>query len=234
MTPPNDLLRTSFERALAAADPLEIVAAHLPAPPPGRTLVVGAGKAAAAMARAVEAAWDEKAPLEGLVITRYAHGYEDEGLTPRIRVIEAGHPVPDDQGEQAAREIAERAAKLGPDDLLLCLVSGGGSSLLSLPAPGLSMDDLKNANRQLLHSGAAIQDMNRVRKHLSAIQGGRLAASTKARVLALIISDVPGDEPTHIASGPCSPDASTFADALDIIRRYAMQMPDAVMAHLET
>ena len=157
---PKDLLLGSFHAALAAADPLKIVPQHLPKPPKGRTLVVGAGKAAAAMALAVEQNWPAKAPLDGLVITRYRHGL----LTNRIAVIEAGHPVPDESGEKAAQEILRRVKSLSPDDLLLVLVSGGGSSLLSLPAEGLSMADIKNVTKQMLMSGAPIQDMNTVRK----------------------------------------------------------------------
>ncbi len=225
---PREVLLGSFHAAVAAADPLQIVPRHLPAPPRGRTLVVGAGKAAGAMAYAVEAAWPEAAPLEGICITRYGHGLP----TRRIRVVEAGHPVPDEQGEAAAREILARASALGADDLLLVLVSGGGSSLLSLPVDGISMADLKAVTRALLASGAPIQDMNTVRKHLSAIQGGRLALATRAQVLALVISDVTGDDPTHIASGPCCPDPSTFEDALEILRRYGVDPPASIARHL--
>jgi hydroxypyruvate reductase len=181
------------------------------------------------MALAVESAWPAQAPIEGVVITRYGHGLP----TRRIRVVEAGHPVPDEQGERAAREILERASALGPDDLLLVLVSGGGSSLLSLPVPSVPMTDLKAVTRALLASGAPIQEMNTVRKHLSAIQGGRLAAATRARVLALVISDVTGDDPTHIASGPCAPDPTTYADALEILRLHGVAAPPSVAAHLE-
>lgn len=224
-----ELLTGSFHAALAAADPLTIVARHLPVPPRGRTVVVGAGKAAASMALAVESHWPAARPLEGLVITRYGHGLP----LKRIRVVEAGHPVPDEQGEAAAREILALARSLGEDDLLLALVSGGGSSLLSLPAGSVSMADLKAVTRELLACGAPIQDMNTVRKHLSAIQGGRLAAATTARVLALIISDVTGDYPTHIASGPCVADPTTFRDALDILARYGVKAPASVAMHLE-
>lgn len=223
-----DLLNGSFAAALAAADPLKVVPRHLPAPPKGRTLVVGAGKAAASMALAVEQFWPASAPLDGLVITRYQHGL----LTNRIAVIEAGHPVPDTAGEQAAAEILKRVKALTPQDLLLVLVSGGGSSLLSLPAAGIAMTDLKQVTRQLLLSGAPIQAMNTVRKHLSAIQGGRLAAASRAPVVALVVSDVTGDDPTHIASGPCAPDPTTFQDAIGILERYAVQPPPAVSAHL--
>src|SRR5476651_360979 len=218
---PRDLLSGSFQAALAAADPLLIVPPHLPAPPRGRTLVVGAGKAAASMALAVERHWSAASALEGVVITRYGHGLP----LARIRVVEAGHPVPDEKGERAAREILSLARGLGEDDLLLVLVSGGGSSLLALPVEGVAMTDLKAVTRELLASGAPIQDMNTVRKHLSAIQGGRLAAATRSRVLALIISDVTGDDPTHIASGPCAPDPTTCADAAAILEKYAIAAP---------
>jgi hydroxypyruvate reductase len=226
---PRELLLGSFHAALAAADPLRIVPGELPKPPRGRTVVVGAGKAAASMALAVESHWPAQAPLEGVVITRYGHGLP----TRRIRVVEAGHPVPDEQGEAAAREILAAARSLGEDDLLLALVSGGGSSLLALPVAGVPMAQLKEVTRALLASGAPIQDMNTVRKHLSAIQGGRLAAATRARVLALVISDVTGDDPTHIASGPCVADPTTFGDAIAILARYGVKPPSAVAAHLE-
>ena len=225
---PRTLLIESFHAAVGAADPLKILPAQLPQPPAGKTLVVGAGKAAAAMALAVEQHWPSAAPLDGLVITRYRHGL----LTNRIKVIEAGHPVPDESGEKAAQEILRRVKALGPNDLLLALVSGGGSSLLSLPAEGIGMDELKATTKELLRCGAPIQDMNTVRKHLSAIQGGRLAAACKARVLALIVSDVTGDDPTHIGSGPCAPDPSSYRDAEDIIARYGVKAPAAVAAHL--
>jgi len=226
---PRQLLIDSFHAAVAAADPLKILPPHLPQPPAGRTWVAGAGKAAASMALAVEQHWPAQAPLEGLVITRYRHGL----LTNRIKVVEAGHPVPDETGEAAARDILRAARGLGRDDLLLVLVSGGGSALLSLPADGISMEELKATTRELLRCGAPIQDMNTVRKHLSAIQGGRLAAACRARVLALIVSDVTGDDPTHIASGPCAPDPSTYADALAVIERYRVTVPRAVREHLE-
>ncbi len=225
---PHDLLIGSFHAALAAADPLKIVPAHLPAPPKGRTLVVGAGKAAASMALAVEQNWPAGAPLDGLVITRYQHGL----LTNRITVVEAGHPVPDESGEKAAHEILRRVRALTANDLLLVLVSGGGSSLLSLPVDGISMTDLKTTTRELLLSGAPIQSMNVVRKHLSAIQGGRLAAACRAPILALVISDVTGDDPTHIASGPCAPDPGTYGDALGILKRHGVHAPASVMDHL--
>ncbi len=215
------LLEQSFRAAVAAADPLKILPTHLPRPPRGRTFVAAAGKAAASMALAVERHWPRKAPLEGLAITRYAHGLPTE----RIRVIEAGHPVPDAAGEAGARELLERARALGPDDLLLVLVSGGGSSLLALPAQGVTMEGLKAMTRELLRCGAPIQEINTVRKHLSAIQGGRLAAACRAPVLALIVSDVTGDDPTHIASGPCAPDPTTVADAQAVLRKYGIAAP---------
>ena len=225
---PRDLLLGSFQAALAAADPLKIVPQHLPDPPQGRTLVVGAGKAAAAMALAVERSWPAGTPLDGLVITRYQHGL----LTSRITVIEAAHPVPDESGEQATQEILRRAKTLSHDDLLLVLVSGGGSALLSLPAEGISMAELKATTRELLKCGAPIQDMNTVRKHLSGIQGGKLAAACRAPVVALVISDVTGDDPTHIASGPCAPDPTTYQDALEILKRYEVKVPKTVAEHL--
>ena len=215
------LLEQSFRAAVAAADPLKVLPAHLPRPPRGRTFVAAAGKAAASMALAVERHWPRGAPLEGLAITRYAHGLPTE----RIRVIEAGHPVPDAAGEAGARALLEKVRALGPDDLLLALVSGGGSSLLSLPAPGITMDSLKTMTRELLRCGAPIQEINTVRKHLSAIQGGRLAAACRAPVLALIVSDVTGDDPTHIASGPCAPDPTTVADARAVLRKYGIPAP---------
>jgi hydroxypyruvate reductase len=221
------LLEESFRAAVAAADPLRILAAHLPAPPAGRTFVAAAGKAAASMAAAVEQHF--KGELQGVAITRYGHGLP----TRKIRVVEAGHPVPDEAGEAAAREILENVRTLGEKDLLLALLSGGGSSLLSLPAPDVPMADLKSVTRELLKSGAAIQEMNTVRKHLSAIHGGRLAAASKAPVLALVISDVTGDDPTHIASGPCAPDPTTYADALGILNQYRIKAPRSVQQRLE-
>jgi hydroxypyruvate reductase len=213
------LLEESFRAAVGAADPLKILAAHLPPPPAGRTFIAAAGKAAASMAAAVEAHW--RAPLEGIAVTRYGHGLP----TQRVRVVEAGHPVPDEAGEAAAREILAAAGALGENDLLLVLLSGGGSSLLSLPAPGISIAALKALTRELLRSGATIQEINTVRKHLSAIQGGRLAAASRAPVVALIISDVTGDDPTHIASGPCAPDPTTIADARAVLAKYRIDAP---------
>jgi hydroxypyruvate reductase len=212
-----ELLEESFRAAVAAADPLKILGPHLPPPPKGRTFVAAAGKAAASMALAVEQHW--KSPLDGIAVTRYRHGL----ATKHIRVVEAGHPVPDQAGESAAAEILRNAQQLGPDDLLLALISGGGSSLLSLPAPGISMSELKALTGRLLKSGADIREMNTVRKHLSAIQGGRLAAASRAPVVALIISDVVGDDPTHIASGPCTPDPTTIEDAKAVLAKYGIE-----------
>ena len=220
------LMRAAFDAAVAAADPLKILGAHLPAAPSGRVVVVGAGKAAASMAAAVEHAWPDR-PLEGVVITRYAHGLPTES----IRVVEAGHPVPDEAGEMAAAEIQQRARSLNANDLLLVLVSGGGSSLLTLPVPAVPMSDLKELTRQLLASGAPIEQMNVVRKHLSQIAGGRLAAAAAARgarVVALIVSDVTGDAPSDIASGPCAPDPSTYADAQQVLRRWNVTPPASI------
>ena len=171
------------------------------------------------MALATENHWPEASKLDGIAVTRYKHGLP----TRRIRVVEAGHPVPDEAGETAAKEILEKAKTLGPDDLLLALISGGGSSLLSLPAPGVSMLELKKLTAQLLKSGADIQEINTVRKHLSAIAGGRLAAARRAPVVALIISDVVGDDPTHIASGPCAPDPTTIGDAKAVLAKYGIE-----------
>ncbi|EIZ86825.1 hydroxypyruvate reductase [Methylobacterium sp. GXF4] len=227
MTEPGDFLRRLFATAVAAADPAVSLARHLPEPPRGRTIVVGAGKAAASMAQAVEAAWP--GDITGLVVTRYGHG----APTSRVEVVEAAHPVPDAAGEAAARRMIELVAGLTPDDLVLCLISGGGSALLSLPATGLSLADKQTVNRGLLRSGAAIGEMNCVRRHLSAIKGGRLAAACHpARVVTLLISDTPGDDPLDIASGPTVPDPTTCADALAILDRYRVEVPDIVRAHL--
>lgn len=224
------LLLQMFQAAVAAADPALCVPPHLPAPPAGRTVVVGAGKAAAAMARAVEAYWPADRPLSGLVVTRYGHGV---GALSRIEVVEASHPVPDEAGQAAAARMLEVVQGLGPDDLVLCLVSGGGSALLSLPAPGLDLADKQAVNRALLRSGAHIGEMNCVRKHLSAIKGGRLAAAAApAPLVALLISDVPGDDPAVIASGPTVPDPTTLDDARAILARYTIAPPPAVAAWL--
>ncbi|HZD26918.1 MAG TPA: glycerate kinase [Alphaproteobacteria bacterium] len=229
--PPEDpaaLLRAMFDAAVTAADPRHCLPPHLPAPPTGRTVVVGAGKAAASMAQAVEAHWPGE--LTGLVVTRYGHALP----TKRIEVVEAAHPVPDDAGLQAAERILALAGELGAEDLLLALISGGGSALLTLPAPGLSLADKQAVNRALLRCGARIDEINTVRKHLSAIKGGRLAAAAApARLCALLISDVPGDDPAVIASGPTVPDPSTLAEARAILDRYDIEPPAAVAAHLD-
>jgi hydroxypyruvate reductase len=226
---PRELLIGSFHAAVAAADPLKILPQHLPAPPRGRTLVIGAGKAGASMAQAVERHWPAAAALEGVVITRHGHGLP----TGRISVIEAGHPIPDEAGESGAREILRRVKTLGPNDLLLALISGGGSALLSLPMEGVGMPALKATTKELLRCGARIEEINTVRKHLSAIQGGRLAAACRAPVLSLVISDVTGDDPTHIASGPCAPDPTTYADAIAVLERYAVKASAEVSRHLK-
>ncbi len=221
------LLRRLFDAAVAAALPAGLVARHLPEPPKGRTIVLGAGKASAAMAKAVEDAWD--GPLEGLVVTRYGHAVPCD----RIEIVEAAHPVPDEAGRAAAARILEIARSAGPDDLVLCLISGGGSSLLALPAEGIPFADKQAVNAALLRSGADIAEMNTVRRHLSAIKGGRLAAAAfPARVVSLVISDVPGDDPAAIASGPTVADPTTFADAAAILARYGIDAPAAVAAHL--
>lgn len=221
---PRSYLLESFSVAVKAADPLHIVPQHLPNPPQGRTFVVGAGKAAAAMALAVENSWPADAQLDGLVVTRYGHSLP----THKIKVVEAGHPIPDENGLRASQEIMAEVKALKSDDLLLCLFSGGGSSLLALPITGVALQDLKEITQQLLRCGASIQEINAVRKHLSAIQGGRLAAACKAPILALIISDVTGDEATHIASGPCSPDPTAFSDALAVLDRYKLEASSVV------
>ena len=226
---PRELLLDSFHAAIGAADPLKIVPSHLPEPPKGNTLVVGAGKAAAAMARAVEENWPAGNPLEGIVVTPYRHGL----TTNSIMVIEASHPVPDTQGEMAARAMLESVRLLGPDDLLLGLFSGGGSSLLSAPVPGVTLDELKSITRQLLRCGAAIQEINIVRKHLSVVLGGRLTAASRAPVQSLIISDVTDNDPSSIASGPCAPDASTWRDVLALIERYAITVSPHVLQTLQ-
>ena len=198
------LLRALFDAALAAADPAKAVPPNLPKPPKGRTVVIGAGKAAGAMARAVEDNWP--GPLSGIVVTRYGHGVPCK----RIEVVEAAHPVPDARGREAAGRILESVKGLGPDDLVLALISGGGSALLVLPADGVSLEDKRAVTSALLKSGAAIDEMNTVRKHLSAIKGGRLASTAyPAEVVTLAISDVPGDSPAVIASGPPVPDPTT-------------------------
>jgi hydroxypyruvate reductase len=225
-----------FNAAVLRALPLHNTAVFLSPPPKGRTIVIGAGKAGGSMAQAVEALWPADAPLEGLVVTRYAHiPPRPEGLPVRIEVVEAAHPVPDAAGLAAAERILAMVQGLTADDLVLCLISGGGSALLTLPAEGLSLSDKQGINKALLASGANIAEMNCVRKHLSRIKGGRLAAACEpARVVTLTISDVPGDDPSIIASGPTVPDASTCADALAILQRYGIELPAGVRAQLES
>ena len=224
------LLRRMFDAAVESAVADAVVPPNLPRPPAGRTIVVGAGKAAAAMARAVDAHWPADRPLCGLVVTRYGHGVAP---LARIEVVEASHPVPDAAGQAAAARILNLVRGLGPDDLVLCLISGGGSSLLSLPAPGIELADKQALNRALLRSGASIDEINCVRKHLSAIKAGRLAAAAApAQVVSLIISDVPGDDPSVIASGPSVPDATTLADASAVLKRYGIDAPPSVEARL--
>ncbi|MGQ3054539.1 MAG: glycerate kinase type-2 family protein [Roseateles sp.] len=234
---PRALLRQLYDVAVERALPARVLAAHLPPPPDprkGRTLVLGAGKAGGSMAQALEAAWPTEAPLSGLVITRYGH--VPKGWRPRrLQVVEAAHPVPDAAGLAATEKLLALTRGLTADDLVICLISGGGSALLSLPAAGLTLADKQAVNRALLSSGATIGEMNCVRKHLSAIKGGRLAAAcAPARVLTLAISDVPGDDPAVIASGPTVADASTCADALAICRRYRLDLPDAARAGLSS
>lgn len=226
---PPDLLHTAYRTALNAADPLFLLPSCLPVPPMGRTLVVGGGKAAAAMAKAVEQPWPAEAPLSGLVVTRYRHGLPLE----RIEVIEASHPLPDNRGAEAATRMLAAIRQLTPDDLLLALVSGGGSSLLALPVEGVTLKELRTVTKALLASGASIQAINTVRKHLTRFSGGQVAAASKAPVCALILSDVVGDDPSYIASGPCAPDPGSFADALALLERYGIQPPHAVSHHLK-
>jgi hydroxypyruvate reductase len=226
---PRALLRRMFDAAIEAAQPARIVPPHLPQPPKGRLVVIGAGKASAAMARTVEERWP--GDLSGLVVTRYGHAVPCR----RIGIVEAAHPVPDAAGLAAARRMLDLVRGLTADDLVLCLVSGGGSALLPLPLDGLTLQHKQAVNRALLTSGASITEMNCVRRHLSAIKGGRLAAACHpARVLTLAISDVPGDDPVDIASGPTVADPTTCADALAIVGRYGIELPPAVREVLES
>ena len=226
---PRDLLEAMFRAAIASAQPALCVPPHLPPAPVGRLIVVGAGKASAAMAQAVERHWP--GPLSGLVVTRYGYGVPCE----RIEIAEAAHPVPDAAGMRAAERMLDRVRDLSADDLVLCLISGGGSALLPLPAPGLTLQIKQSIGRALLTSGASISEFNCVRRHLSAIKGGRLgAACHPARVLTLLISDVPGDQPIDIASGPTVADPTTCTDALHILRRYAIDTPVPVRELLES
>ena len=223
-----DLLKRMFDVAIEAADPARVIKHYLPSKPKGKTIVIGAGKAAGSMARAVEDHVD--GPLEGLVVTRYGHDTDCK----KIEVVEAAHPVPDDAGRAAAGRILDLAKGAGHDDLVLCLISGGASALLSLPADDISFEDKQLLNKKLLDCGADITQMNTVRKHLSAIKGGRLAAAAHpAKVVSLLISDVPGDDPAVIGSGPTVADPSHFSDALEIIERYGIDGPKTVIDHLK-
>ena len=232
---PRQFLEHLYRAAVQRALPLHNTAAWLPPPPRGRTVVVGAGKAGGSMAQAVEALWPADAPLQGLVVTRYDHvPPRPAGLVQRIEIVEASHPVPDAAGLAASQRILQMVQGLTADDLVLCLISGGGSSLLTLPAEGLTLHEKQGINRALLESGATISEMNCVRKHLSRIKGGRLAAAcAPAHVVTLTISDVPGDDPSIIASGPTVPDATRCADAVAILQRYGIAVPGAIMSLLE-
>jgi glycerate 2-kinase len=226
---PRDLLLSAFQVALDAASPGRLIPPHLPAPPAGRTLVIGGGKAAASMARSVEENWPAASPLSGLVVTRHRHGLP----TRKIALIEASHPLPDGRGADAAQHMLYEVQQLSPEDLLLVLLSGGGSSLLALPVDGVALEDLRALTKALLASGASIQEINTVRKHLTRFSGGQVAAMSSAPVVALILSDVVGNDPAHIASGPCTPDPTTYADALAILSGYAISTPAAVQSHLQ-
>ncbi len=238
-TQPRQFLEYLYQAAVTRALPLENTARYLPKPPTpesgGRTIVIGAGKAGGSMAQAVEALWPADAPLEGLVVTRYHHiPPRPAGLKPRIELVEAAHPVPDAAGLAAAQRILAMTQGLTKNDLVLCLISGGGSALLTLPADGLTLEEKQRINKDLLNSGANIAEKNCVRKHLSRIKGGRLAAAcAPARVVTLTISDVPGDDPSIIASGPTVPDASTCAEAVAILKRYDIDIPGGLMSVLE-
>jgi len=229
MNASRELLQQMFAAAIAAAQPALCIPPHLPAAPRGRLIVIGAGKASAAMARALEDCWP--GPLEGLVVTRYGYAVPCQ----RIEIIEASHPVPDAAGLLAAQRILETVSHLTAEDTVLCLISGGGSSLLVLPIDGLTLEDKQAVNRELLRCGATISEMNTIRRHLSAIKGGRLAAACHpAKVVTLLISDVPGDNPCDIASGPTVGDQSTCDDALAIVRRYGIELPAKVREVLES
>ena len=234
-TQPQAFLRILYDAAVRRAMPLHNMAAVLPPVPKGRTLVLGAGKAGASMVHALEALWPQDAPLSGLVVTRYGHLPErPAGVPARVEIVEAAHPVPDAAGLQAAERILALTQVLTQDDLVLCLISGGGAALLTLPAEGLTLADKQRINKDLLLSGANITEMNCVRKHLSRIKGGRLAAAcAPAQVVTLTISDVPGDDPSVIASGPTVPDATTCLDALAILQRYGIALPPALMQALQ-
>ncbi|RWM15338.1 MAG: glycerate kinase [Mesorhizobium sp.] len=227
MTDPKSFLTSIFFAAVAAADPKKTIRNHLPAKPKGRTIVIGAGKGSAQMAAAFEKVWD--GPIDGLVVTRYGYGARCE----RIEIIEAAHPVPDAAGLEASRRLLEKVRGLTADDLVVALISGGGSALLPSPAPGLTLADEIAVNEALLASGAPIAAMNTIRKHVSTIKGGRLAAAAHpARVVSLVVSDIPGDNPALVASGPTVPDTGSREDALASIAAYGMKLPASVMAHI--
>ncbi|MER8923228.1 glycerate kinase [Mesorhizobium sp. M0802] len=226
---PKSFLISIFNAAVAAADPERTIRDHLPARPKGRTIVIGAGKGSAQMAAAFEKVWD--GPIEGLVVTRYGYGARCE----RIEIIEAAHPVPDAAGLEASRRLLEKVQGLTADDLVVALISGGGSALLPSPAAGLTLADEIAVNEALLASGAPIAAMNTIRKHLSTIKGGRLAAAAwPAKLVSLVVSDIPGDNPALVASGPTVPDSGNRADALALIAAYGMKLPNAVMAHINS
>ncbi|MEZ2126458.1 MULTISPECIES: glycerate kinase [unclassified Sinorhizobium] len=225
---PRAFLASLFQAAVRAADPLTGIKAHLPQKPQGRTVVIGAGKGAAQMAQALETVWE--GPLSGCVVTRYGYGCK----TRAIEIIEAAHPVPDAAGLVASQRLIETVSDLSADDLVVALICGGGSALLPAPPKGMTLEDEIAVNEALLASGAPISAMNVVRKHLSTIKGGRLAAATKARVVSLIVSDIPGDNPAHVASGPTIPDRSTRHQALEIVAQYGLKLPEAAIAHLNS
>ncbi len=236
ITDPKKFLTSLFDAAVAAADPELVIRANLPATPKGRTIVIGAGKGSAQMAAAFERAWAERhegedAPIEGIVVTRYGYG----APCKTIEIIEASHPVPDDAGLAASKRLFDAVSNLTEDDLVVALISGGGSALLPSPPEGLTLADEIAVNKALLASGAPISAMNAVRKHLSTIKGGRLAAHAHpAKVFSLVVSDIPGDNPAFVASGPTVPDATSRDDALKIIERYKLELPDAVLAHIKS
>ena len=224
-----ELLEKIFRAAIESAQPIHGIPLYLPEAPAGRLVVIGAGKASAEMARVVEQYWPE--PISGLVVTRYGHSVPCE----RIEIVEAAHPVPDAAGLEAARRLMALVSGLSADDTVLCLISGGGSALLPLPLDGISLEDKQAVSRELLKCGASIREINCVRRHLSAIKGGRLAAACyPAKVVTLLISDVPGDNPCDIASGPTVGDPTTCADALAIVRRYGISLPENVRRILES
>lgn len=236
ITDPKKFLTSLFDAAVAAADPELVIRANLPAKPKGRTIVIGAGKGSAQMAAAFERAWAERhegedAPIEGIVVTRYGYG----APCKTIEIIEASHPVPDDAGLAASKRLFDAVSNLTEDDLVVALISGGGSALLPSPPAGLTLADEIAVNKALLASGAPISAMNAVRKHLSTIKGGRLAAHAHpAKVFSLVVSDIPGDNPAFVASGPTVPDATSRDDALKIIERYKLELPDTVLAHIKS